>query len=125
MKCPVCGAKTSGLLWFDGSRAFFQCLKHSNHIVFPVEVFTLSEELLYEVVLERAKGIPEDSIIFVDPKKAKIITAMGSRVDSPEIMDIVGNLTEKDIEELHSEYVATIETISREIKHKEDFSKGG
>jgi len=126
MKCPVCGAKTSGLLWFDGSRAFFQCLKHSNHIFFPIEVFVLSEELLYEVVLERAEGISEVSIIFVDPKKAKIIAAMGSRVASPDVMDIVGNLTEKDMGTLRK-YVATIKIISEEIENriKRNFSKGG
>ena len=125
MKCPVCGAKTSGLLWFDGSRAFFQCLKHSNHLFFPVEAFTLSKELLYKAVFERAERISEDSVIFVDPKKAKIIAAMGSRVASFDIMNIVGNLTEKDMKALRK-YAATIKIISEEIENriKGNFPKG-
>lgn len=123
MKCPVCGAETSGLLWFDGSRAFFQCLEYSNHLVFPIEVFTLSQEFLYKAVLERAEGIPETSIVFVDTKEAEIIAAMGSRVASLAIMKIVGDITEKDIKTLYNKYAATIETILKEIEHRERIFK--
>ena len=119
MKCPVCGAKTSRLLWFDGSRAFFQCLEHSNHLIFPIEVFILPEELLYEAVFERTKRISEVSTIFVNPEEAKTIAAMGSRVDSPAVMDIISNITKEDMEALYKKYAEITRIISEEIRYKD------
>ena len=114
MKCPVCGAETSGLLWFDGSRAFFQCSEHSNHLILHAETF---KKLLSKRVFERAERIPESSTIFINSEEIEIIAAMGSRVASPTIMNIVNNITIENIEALYNKYIRIILIIQEEIEY--------
>ncbi len=125
MECPVCGAKMSGLLWFDGSRAFFQCLENPNHLLLHVETLkTLPEKVT--IVIDREERIREAnvSMVFIDSKEAKRIAAMGSRVASPAVMDIMSNITKKVIAILSDKYTESIVIVLLEIKYKKNL-KGG
>ena len=124
MKCPICGAETSGLLWFDGSRAFFQCRKNSNHILLHAETLeTLSAKTV--IVTDREKRIREANIsmVFVDPEEAEIIAAMGSRVASLAVMRIMRNITKEKVATLSNKYTTSIGIILSEVEHRIKYRK--
>jgi len=134
MKCPICGAEIKWF-WFDGSRAFSQCPNDLYHLIFHIE--PLLKKSLWKIVFEREKRIKEElipkfalsypdikpSIARIDPKEAKIIAAMGSRIASPIVMDIINSITIEDVEMLHRKYAMTILIIQAEMGYEERIFK--
>jgi len=131
MRCPVCGSVIPCYLGFDGSRVIAQCRKNPLHFFFPIELF-LKEEFLPEIVVERVESIGKTilelapalkreysnarlSMVFINPKEARRITSMGSRV----AFSVTGEITREEVIALNNKYAMTIRIILREIKHKE------
>ncbi|MEA1936731.1 MAG: hypothetical protein U9N04_01300 [Patescibacteria group bacterium] len=121
MKCSICNTEIKWL-WFDSSRIFAQCPKNPYHLVFFIE--PLLKKPLRKIILDREERLREKfsntntSIVFINQKEARTIAALGSRVDSPAVMEIVNATTKKDIEALREKYAPIIEMISEEIEHE-------